>query len=235
MHAPVTRKRKLLVADLLCGAGGSSTGCMRALHQLGLEMELVCVNHWPVAIETHQKNHPQARHYVQDIATVRPHLLVPEGYLDLLMASPTCTHHSVARGGKPTSDQQRSDPWHIVTWLTELRVKRIIIENVWEFCGWGPVDPRTSRPIKPKKGVYFHQRISTRKGLGYELEWRKLNAANYGDATTRQRFILKGRNDKKILGWAPITHTKRTDDNLLSFAQLKPWRPARDIIDWSIR
>lgn len=231
----MSRRKRILVADLLCGAGGSSTGCARALADLGLEMDLVCVNHWPVAIETHQKNHPHARHYVQDIATVRPHLLVPEGYLDLLMASPTCTHHSVARGGKPTSDQQRSDPWHIVTWLTELRVKRIIIENVWEFCGWGPVDPRTGRPIKSKKGVYFHQWISTLKGLGYELEWRKLNAANYGDATTRQRFILKGRNDKKILGWAPITHTKRTDDNLLQFAQLKPWRPARDIIDWNIR
>jgi len=74
----VARSKRILVADLLCGAGGSSTGCARALADLGLEMDLVCVNHWPVAIETHQKNHPQARHYVQDIATVRPHLLVPE-------------------------------------------------------------------------------------------------------------------------------------------------------------
>jgi DNA (cytosine-5)-methyltransferase 1 len=128
----MTRKR-MLVADLLCGAGGSSTGCQRALAEMGLEMELVCLNHWPTAIETHRRNHPEARHYCQDISTVRPHLIVPEGYLDLLMASPSCTHHSVARGGKPTSDQQRSDPWHIITWLTELRVKRIIIENVWEF------------------------------------------------------------------------------------------------------
>jgi len=138
-------KRKILVADLLCGAGGSSTGCARALHELNLEMELVCVNHWPLAIETHKRNHPEARHYVQDIGTVRPHLLVPEGYLDLLMASPTCTHHSIARGGKPTSDQQRSDPWHIITWLTELRVKRLIVENVWEFRDWGPVDRRVAR------------------------------------------------------------------------------------------
>lgn len=115
VRAGSSRKRKILVADLLCGAGGSSTGCQRALAGLGLEMELVAVNHWPTAIATHTLNHPAARHYVQDIATVRPHLLVPEGYLDLLMASPTCTHHSVARGGKPTSDQQRSDPWHIIT------------------------------------------------------------------------------------------------------------------------
>lgn len=228
-------RRKMLVADLLCGAGGSSTGCARALRELGLEMELVCVNHWPVAIETHSKNHPEARHYCQDIATGRPHILVPEGYLDLLMASPTCTHHSVARGGKPTSDQQRSDPWHIVTWLTELRVKRLIIENVWEFCGWGPVDPRTGKPIKSRKGEYFRAWIETIRRLGFEPEWRKLNAADFGDATTRSRFILMARSDGKSVSWPIPTHQKIDSGKLMLFPGQKPWKPARDIIDWNIK
>lgn len=228
-------KRKILVADLLCGAGGSSTGAGRALAELGLEMELVCVNHWPTAIDTHQRNHPEARHYVQDIATVRPHLLVPEGYLDLLMASPTCTHHSVARGGKPTSDQQRSDPWHIITWLTELRVKRLIIENVWEFIGWGPVDLRTGKPIASRKGEYFNAWIDTIRRLGFKPEWRKLNAADYGDATTRQRFILMARSDGRRLVWPVATHKKRDTISDDLFAGAKPWRPAREIIDWSVK
>ena len=229
----------MLVADLLCGAGGSSTGCARAMAELGLEMELVCVNHWPVAIETHTRNHPEARHYCQDISTVRPHLCVPEGYLDLLMASPSCTHHSVARGGKPTSDQQRSDPWHIVTWLTELRVERIIIENVWEYTNWGPVDPKTMRPIKARKGEYFRAWIETIRRLGYDPEWRKLNAADYGDATTRQRFILMARNDGRSVYWPVATHMKRAAEadsgKLALFPSTKPWRPAREIIDWNIK
>jgi DNA (cytosine-5)-methyltransferase 1 len=225
----------MLVADLLCGAGGSSTGASRALADLGLKMELVCVNHWGVAIETHKRNHPEARHYVQDIATVRPHQIVPEGYLDLLMASPTCTHHSVARGGKPTSDQQRSDPWHIITWLTELRVRRIIIENVWEFIGWGPVDPRTGKPIKSRKGEYFRAWINVIRGLGFEPEWRKLNAADFGDATTRQRFILMARSDGKSVSWPVPTHRKREDGVLELLPAVKPWKPARDIIDWDIK
>lgn len=229
------KKRKMLVADLLCGAGGSSTGCQRALSELGLDMELVCLNHWPTAIETHQKNHPEARHYVQDISTVRPHMVVPEGYLDLLMASPTCTHHSVARGGKPTSDQQRSDPWHIVTWLTELRVKRIIIENVWEFISWGPVNHQTGKPVKSRKGEYFHAWIQTIKGLGFEPEWRKLNAADYGDATTRQRFILMARSDGRKVHWPMPTHRKASEITGGLFADEKPWRPAREIIDWDIK
>jgi len=227
--------KKMLVADLLCGAGGSSEGAKRALDELGLEMELVCLNHWPTAIETHQRNFPEARHYVQDIATVRPHILVPEGYLDLLLASPTCTYHSVARGGKPTSDQQRSDPWHIITWLTELRVKRIIIENVWEFCGWGPVDPKTGKPIKARKGEYFHAWIETIKRLGFEPEWRKLNAADYGDATTRKRFILMARSDRRRVSWPMPTHRRRDQIGNDLFDTAKPWRPAREIIDWSIR
>lgn len=227
--------RKMLVADLLCGAGGSSTGAQRALTELGLEMDLVCVNHWPTAIETHTLNHPEARHFVQDISTVRPHILVPEGYLDLLMASPTCTHHSVARGGKPTSDQQRSDPWHIITWLTELRVKRIIIENVWEFIGWGPVNMKTGRPIASRKGEYFHAWTETLRRLGFELEWRKLNAADYGDATTRQRFILMGRSDGRKIHWPMPTHKKRDEVNRDLFSGAKPWRPAREIIDWNIK
>lgn len=227
--------RKFLVADLLCGAGGSSTGAQRAMNELGLDMELVCVNHWPVAIDTHQRNHREARHYVQDIATVRPHILVPEGYLDLLMASPTCTHHSVARGGKPTSDQQRSDPWHIITWLTELRVKRLIIENVWEFISWGPVNPKTGKPIASRRGEYFHAWIETLKRLGFDPEWRKLNAADYGDATTRQRFMLMARSDGRRVHWPMPTHKKRDDNNVDLFATSQPWRPAREIIDWKIK
>lgn len=225
-------KRKILVADLLCGAGGSSTGCGRALSALGLDMELVCVNHWPVAIDTHTKNHPQARHYCQDIAAVRPHVVVPEGYLDLLMASPSCTHHSVARGGKPTSDQQRSDPWHIIPWFTELRVKRAIIENVWEYTGWGPVDPDTGKPIKDRKGEYFEAWKDLIWKVGAtSIEYRKLNSANYGTAQTRSRFIMKIRFDKVAIGWAPFTHAKRSEVT----GALKPWRPAREIIDWDVK
>lgn len=232
------KRRKILIADLLCGAGGTTTGALKALISLGMAMddfEFVCLNHWGIAIETHRKNHPHARHYLQDIATAQPRLLVLEGYLDLLMASPTCTHFSAARGGKPTSDQQRSDPWHIITWLTELRVNRVLIENVPEFVSWGPVDPRTCRPIKARKGEYFKAWTDTMRRLGFELEWKILNAADFGDATTRRRFFLQARSDGKPISWPVPTHMKRDDGKLALFPTTKPWRPAREIIDWKIK
>lgn len=232
---PAVRPRKILVADLFCGAGGSSTGAKRALRDLGYEMDLVCVNHWSTAVDTHTRNHPEARHYCQDVSTVKPHLVVPEGKLDLLMASPTCTFHSRARGGKPISDQQRMDPWHIVAWLTELRVKRLIIENVPEFLRWGPVNPQTHRPVKSREGEYFVRWVETIKSLGFKVDFRVLNCANYGDATTRARFFLIARNDGQPLRWPEATHAKKGKVEGLFDHGLHPWRAAREVIDWSIK
>jgi DNA (cytosine-5)-methyltransferase 1 len=228
------RPRTVTVTDLFCGAGGSSTGAQQALDRLGMRMRLLAVNHWPVAIETHQKNHPHAVHYCQDVATIKPHLAVASGRLDLLMASPTCIYHSRARGGRPTSDQQRMDPWHIVTWLTELRVRCLLVENVPEFVDWTAVDVRTGRPITSRRGEYFQRWVETIKGLGFAVDWRILNAADYGDATTRHRFFLIARSDGKPLRWPTPTHTKNPQQADLFGSHLQPWRPARDIIDWSV-
>jgi len=41
------------LADLFCGAGGTSTGALQAARELGLNVNLVAVNHWDIAIATH--------------------------------------------------------------------------------------------------------------------------------------------------------------------------------------
>src|SRR3546814_14495967 len=92
-----------------------------------------------------------------------PSEAVPEGRLDIRRASTTCTHHCRARGGRPTSDQQRMDPWHVVTWLTELRVKILLIENVPEFVEWGPVDARTGRSEGRRVGKEGVSRCRSRR------------------------------------------------------------------------
>lgn len=222
-----SKKASLLVADLFCGAGGSSTGCRRALKKLGIDMKLLAVNHWPVAIETHSKNHPDARHYCVNLDATRPIDLVPEGRLDLLMASPECTHHSRARGGKPINDQSRMSAWHVVRWCTELNVRCVIVENVPEFMEWGPLDA-DDRPNKKRKGEYFRAWVGAMESIGFRCEWRVLNAADYGDATTRQRFFLIARSDGEEIRWPERTHSQ---DGSVG----KKWKAAGEIIDWSLR
>lgn len=226
-------RRAVTVADLFCGAGGTSTGAQLAIEQdYGRSMDLVCVNHWTTAIETHKRMHPKARHYCADLATVLPLECVPSGKLDLLTASPTCTHHSRARGGRPTSDQQRIDPWHIVPWVAQLKVGRVLFENVIEYMDWGPVNPRTGKPIKSKKGTFFDTWWAALLSHDYEGSWRKLNCADYGDATTRVRWFGQLRH-KSLKG--PIHWPEPTHGNGNSVFDLKPWRSARECIDWSLR
>ncbi|HEV2173143.1 MAG TPA: DNA cytosine methyltransferase, partial [Nitrospira sp.] len=138
-------------------------------------------------------------------------------------------------GGKPTSDQQRMDPWHIITWLTELRIRCLLVENVPEFTDWSPVDARTGRPLKSRRGEYFRRWVATIEGLGFKVDWRILNAADYGDATTRHRFFLIARSDGKPLLWPEPTHAKSDFEDRLFGTSRKPWRPAREIIDWRLR
>jgi DNA (cytosine-5)-methyltransferase 1 len=221
--------KPLLVADLFCGAGGSSTGAERAVKELGKTMILTCVNHWPVAIETHRRNHPTARHYLEDVSVAKPQELVPEGYLDLLMASPECTHFSRARGGKPVNDQSRMNPWAVIRWLTDLDVRCLLVENVPEFVNWGPLGG-DSKPIDGKKGLYFEAWIRTLWELGYHAEWRYLNAADYGDATTRRRFFLIARKDDIPICWPEPTYSRPGDIKLEG--ELPAWRAAREIIEW---
>ena len=219
-----------LVADLFCGAGGSSTGAKRAIAEMGMEMELVAVNHWPVAVETHRLNHPTARHYVQDLDGADPEAILPEGRLDLLMASPECRFYSRARGGRPVHDQGRMNPWIVHRWLTSLNVRCLLVENVPEFTKWGPLGD-DGRPDKARKGLYFEEWVKSLWGLGYNVEWRMLNAADYGDATTRVRFFLQARNDGQLIRWPEATHTKADGPSLLE--ALPRWRAAREVIDWT--
>ena len=224
-------EKRLLVADLFCGAGGSSTGAQKAITSIGGAMELVAVNHWPVAVETHQRNHPAARHYVENLENADPELIVPEGYLDLLMASPECKYYSRAKGGKPIQDQGRMSPWIIQRWLTSLDVRILLVENVPEFVQWGPLIPRTKRPDPAKKGITFQTWIKSLWDLGYDVDWRNLNAADFGDATTRVRFFLQARNDGRPIIWPEASHSKHGEPTLTG--HLPKWRGAREIIDWS--
>lgn len=223
--------RKFLVADLFCGAGGFTAALFRELEAQGIECELVAINHNPVAIATHSKNHPRARHVITDLTTADPEKLVPEGRLDLLLASPTCTFHSRARGGKPTSDQERMDPWVITAWCTKLRVQRLLVENVPEFVEWGPIDPRTGRPVKSRKGEYFNAWRASLRGIGFNTDHRVLTAADFGDATTRRRFFMAGRADKRPVNWPEPTHSREGVRDL--FGTRKRWRAAREIINWT--
>jgi DNA (cytosine-5)-methyltransferase 1 len=225
-------------ADLFCGAGGTSAGLLAACQAMGIDLNLIAINHWPVAVATHQANHEYAKHLCESIDNVDPRKLVPGGRLNVLVASPECTHHSNARGGKPMSDQSRSSAWHILRWAEALYIESILIENVKEFRSWGPLGA-TGRPIKRLRGQLFLNFLDALRALGYKVEDRVLNAANYGDPTTRERLFIIARRGNRQIVWPVSTHASGAKlaagrQGEMFTGNKKPWRTAREIIDWQI-
>lgn len=227
-----------IVIDLFAGAGGESCGIHDAFAKRDEGIKLFAVNHWEVACNTHAANFPADECICQDIQTVIPTSLVKPGEsVELFWASPECTHFSTARGGKPMDDQSRCTPFDIIRWLTMLDVKRVIIENVAEFQTWGPLG-EDQRPIKEQRGSFFAMFINAIRNIGYSVDWRVCNAADYGAPTVRRRLFIQGvkKGSGKRIEWPAQLYSEHpTDgDGDLFGTATRPWIPASSIIDWSL-
>ena len=215
------------MADLFCGAGGTSTGAIQAAEQRGYNVNLTAVNHWPTAVATHTQNHPDSRHFCATIDDLNPRDLFRFGELDLLWGSPECMNHSKARGGKPINDQSRATAWCITRWAEALQPKMILVENVEEFIDWGPLGTN-GKPMKTRKGDTFRAWTATLEALGYKVDHRVLCAADYGDPTTRKRLFVQAVRGRRQIRWPEPTHFKAGDD---LFGQ-QQWVAAREVINW---
>lgn len=214
----------LRAADLFCGAGGTSCGA----ESTGAARVAFALNHWSTAVETHSRNFPHAKHVNSRLDQTSPGEC---GRIDLLFASPECTHHSRARGGRPTSDQQRSGAWDVMKWIEHHRPSWVVIENVVEFEQWGPVSDGI--PLASRKGAFFHAWIAAIEAAGYVVDWRHLNAADYGAATCRKRLFVVARKGRKSPVFPEPTHRKGTARTLPGMG-LPSWRTAAEVIDWSL-
>jgi len=225
-----------MIVDLFAGGGGASTAITLAT---GRHPD-VAVNHDPNAVALHAANHPGTKHYCCDVFEVDPVKACSDAHgnlrpVGLLWASPDCTHHSKARGGKPADKKIRALAWVVVKWASKVKPRCIFLENVEEFQDWGPLGD-DNRPIKERRGEIFRHWVAQLVALGYAVEWRELVAADYGAPTTRKRLFLVARRDGRPIVWPEKTHTSRAKLKTPSLfdAPMKPWRAAAEIIDWNL-
>ncbi|KRD36834.1 DNA methyltransferase [Oerskovia sp. Root918] len=173
----------LTMTDLFCGAGGSSTG---AVGVPGVEVKLAA-NHWDVAIETHNANHPETDHLQADISNTDPRY-VPT--TDLLWASPECTNHSRAKGRKlagqqpdlfgdvlpeAAAERSRATMWDVVRFAEAHHYKAVLVENVVEVVDW-------SSPWGVRGGL-FQSWLAAMHALGYRhriISMNSMHAQGYG-------------------------------------------------------
>jgi DNA (cytosine-5)-methyltransferase 1 len=198
---------ELTVTDLFCGAGGSSSG----LAVLPGVKVIMAANHWALAIESHQANHPNTDHSNADISQVEPSWFPTT---DILWASPECTNHSVAKGIKrqravnealfeldgirPMPDEaairSRATMWDVPRFAEYHHYKAIIIENVVDAYRW----------------IQFPAWLLAMELLGYEHEivWlNSMHAQALGLPAPQSRdrmyviFWLKGNRAPDLQKW----------------------------------
>lgn len=230
-----------IVVDLFCGAGGTTTGFVQAELEGNFVAKVVaCVNHDPKAIKSHWINHPDVKHFEEDIRTLDLtelislveyyHTKYPSAML-ILWASLECTNFSKAKGGQPRDADSRTLADHLDRYIIALNPDYIQIENVVEFMSWGPLDDN-GKPVSRKNGSDWMRWRKEICDHGYVDQWKELNSANYGAYTSRNRlFGVFSRP------WLPIcfpaaTHSK-TPSNQSVFGDLKKWKAVKEVLDFT--
>jgi site-specific DNA-cytosine methylase len=245
-----------LVVDNFAGGGGASTGM-----EFGLNRHVdIAINHDKDAIDMHKLNHPETKHYCESVWDVDPIEACGGKTVGLAWFSPDCKHFSKAKGKTPVNKQIRGLAWIAVSWAALVPVRCFKIENVEEFLTWGPVVD--GKPSPERKGETFDGFIkalttglgsshmsykdiyealfrckydikrkltiykAVKHGLGYDVEKKIIKACDFGAPTIRKRLFIIGRNDGVSIKWPKATHGDGEN--------LKPFRTAADIIDWSI-
>ncbi|HEY3924384.1 MAG TPA: DNA cytosine methyltransferase [Acidothermaceae bacterium] len=142
------------MTDLFCGAGGSSSG---AIQIPGVTVR-IAANHWQLAVDTHQENHPDTDHDCADISQTDPRRYPAT---DILWASPECTNHSQARGKRRAStepdlfgdvlpdaaaDRSRATMWDVCRFVEAMTLrghpyKGFVVENVVDVRYWMYFEP----------------------------------------------------------------------------------------------
>lgn len=216
-----------LIVDNFAGGGGASTGIELAT---GKSVD-IAINHDPEAIRMHKANHPNTKHYCEDVWQVDPVKACKGHPVGLAWFSPDCKHFSKAKGGKPKDKFIRGLAWVACRWAGLVRPRVIMLENVEEFKTWGPLN-RGHHPIKAKQGKTFEKFVQQLQNLGYEVQFRELVAANYGAPTMRKRFFMIARCDGNPILWPEPTHAPR-DSEEVKAGLLKPYVGAYTQIDFS--
>lgn len=205
----------ITVTDMFCGAGGSTTGATLA----GANVRLA-INHWQRAIETHNTNYPQVAHALTDLHKASPRRFPST---TVLIASPECTSHTLAKGRKRTGQQQmalwdsgepdfeaeaeersRCTMWTPLDWAEYHDYQAIILENVVDAHLWRPFDAW----------------LQAWKSLGYDFELVYLNSMHaHPTPQSRDRMYFvawKSGNRRPDLKITPLAHCPKCEKNVES-------------------
>ncbi|MCA5014575.1 MULTISPECIES: DNA cytosine methyltransferase [unclassified Enterococcus] len=183
------KKRREIVVDNFAGGGGASTGIEMAI---GRSVD-IAINHDPDAIAMHTANHPNTKHYCENVFDVDPVKAAAGRPVALAWFSPDCKHFSKAKGGTPVNKEIRGLAWVALRWASKVRPRVIMLENVEEFQTWGPLeavrDDKTGRIVTTDLVRFYNKKTG---------KWTTKNRiAEPGEVTPNEKQLFAPIKEKK--------------------------------------
>jgi DNA (cytosine-5)-methyltransferase 1 len=205
-HGHKGKQTQLRAIDLFSGCGGLTLGLKLAGFRVvgAVESDLL-------SVETYKRNHRKARVWHTDITqlsvkTIKRELGLKKGELDLLAGCPPCQGFSTltTKNGKySVEDPRNSLIYEFLRFVEELRPRAVLVENV----------PGLAKTLRFRK---FCKRL---REMGYSVDYRVLNVADYGVPQRRRRLmLLAGRSGP--IKFADPDPDRRTVRDAISFLPL---------------
>jgi len=163
-------KETIHTCDIFCGVGGSSRGAAMAgaTPVAGLDM-------WNLATDSYSVNFPDSKTYCMKASSINPRRILDEaGDIDLLLASPECTAHSIAKGNKPGCETSRETAFEVIRFARAIQPRWIVVENVIQMKRWSRFDEWKAKLER----------------LGYHVNAGVLDARYFGTPTSRRRLFV---------------------------------------------
>lgn len=200
----MTNNKKLKVIDLFCGVGGLSYGFAH-----NDSFEIIAANEiLPNMAKAYSLNHPSVKVYAEDIKDfnaekVEKDLGIKANEIDIVVGGPPCQAYSTV--GKRLIDDPRGKLFQeYYRVLKEFNPKLFLFENVKGI-------------LSMQSGELLKTIILLFESLGYKVQYRVLNSADYGVPQIRERVIIIGSKMDYIFKYPEKTHYAVEDlDRLLN-------------------
>ncbi|KIX91218.1 modification methylase [Staphylococcus microti] len=176
---------RIKVAELFAGVGGFRLGLENTNNKV---FEVTWANQWEPsrkvqhAFECYNHHFTTGQHVNVDITKVTDKEMADTN-VDMIVGGFPCQDYSVARslsGELGIQGKKGVLFWQIVRFIQNTFPKFILLENV----------DRLLKSPSSQRGRDFSVMISTLNELGYDVEWRVINAADYGNSQRRRRVFI---------------------------------------------
>lgn len=201
--------KRLKVIDLFSGIGGLSYG-----FAYDDNFEIVAANEiLPNMAKAYSLNHPTVKVYAEDIKyfnakRVEEDLGVTANDVDIIVAGPPCQAYSTV-GKRLINDPRARLFQEYYRVLSEFNPKLFLFENVKGL-------------LSVQGGELLRTIITLFESLGYRVQYKLLNAADFGAPQTRERIIIIGSKLDTDFQYPTPTHGNLKGIPSLFNDQLKP-------------